>query len=240
MSNYTKTTNFTAKDSLTTGDTNKVIRGSEHDTEYSAIAVAIATKEDSANKNAASGYAGLDGSSRLATTVMPAFTGDVTTTAGAVATTIAASAVTLAKMANLAQATIIGRQTGVATGVPQALSSADLSNILSIAGLPANALTGTLVNGTVAASNVTQHQAALSIAFTQLTGTATTAQIPSLDTAKITTGTFADARVAQSNVTQYQASFKGRNVSSKSGTSFTIQSGGTASGGSDGDMIGIY
>ena len=44
MSNYVKTTNFTAKDSLPTGDANKVIRGSEFDTEFNAIQVASATK----------------------------------------------------------------------------------------------------------------------------------------------------------------------------------------------------
>ena len=37
MSNYTKATNFTAKDSLPSGDTNKVVRGSEFDTEFNAI-----------------------------------------------------------------------------------------------------------------------------------------------------------------------------------------------------------
>lgn len=58
--------------------------------------------------------------------------------------------------------------------------------------------------------------------------------------ADVTSGTFADARIASSNVTQFQSSFKGRNITGKSGTSFTIQSGGTASGGSDGDVIGIY
>ncbi len=46
MSNYTKSTNFTAKDSLPTGDTNKVIRGSEFDTEFNAIQTAIGTKAD--------------------------------------------------------------------------------------------------------------------------------------------------------------------------------------------------
>jgi sugar lactone lactonase YvrE len=46
MSNYTKSTNFTAKDSLPTGDTNKVIRGSEFDTEFNALSTAIATKAD--------------------------------------------------------------------------------------------------------------------------------------------------------------------------------------------------
>ena len=46
MSNYTKSTNFTAKDSLPTGDTNKVVRGSEFDTEFNALATAVATKAD--------------------------------------------------------------------------------------------------------------------------------------------------------------------------------------------------
>lgn len=49
MSNYTKTTNFTAKDSLTTGDSNKIVRGSEFDTEFNAISAAIATKADLAS-----------------------------------------------------------------------------------------------------------------------------------------------------------------------------------------------
>mgnify|MGYP001379375757 CR=1 FL=1 len=46
MSNYTKTTNFTAKDSLPSGDSGKVIRGSEFDTEFNAIVTASATKAD--------------------------------------------------------------------------------------------------------------------------------------------------------------------------------------------------
>lgn len=49
MSNYTKSTNFTAKDTLPTGNANKVVRGAELDTEYSAIAVAISTKADTAS-----------------------------------------------------------------------------------------------------------------------------------------------------------------------------------------------
>lgn len=44
MSDYTKTTNFTAKDSLSSGDPNKIIKGSEHDTEYDNIATMSATK----------------------------------------------------------------------------------------------------------------------------------------------------------------------------------------------------
>jgi hypothetical protein len=49
MSNYTKTTNFTAKDSLPSGDSGKVIRGSEFDTEFNAISTAIATKANTAS-----------------------------------------------------------------------------------------------------------------------------------------------------------------------------------------------
>jgi hypothetical protein len=47
MSNYTKTTNFTAKDSLPSGNPSKIILGSEHDTEFNAISTAIASKADS-------------------------------------------------------------------------------------------------------------------------------------------------------------------------------------------------
>jgi hypothetical protein len=49
MSNYSKTTNFGAKDTLPSGDSNKIIRGSEFDTEFDAIAVASATKSNLAS-----------------------------------------------------------------------------------------------------------------------------------------------------------------------------------------------
>jgi len=46
MSDYSKITNFTAKDALLTGNPNKLIKGSEHDAEYDAISTAIASKYD--------------------------------------------------------------------------------------------------------------------------------------------------------------------------------------------------
>jgi hypothetical protein len=46
MSNYTKTTDFAAKDSLASGNPAKVIKGSEHDTEYNNIATAVSSKAD--------------------------------------------------------------------------------------------------------------------------------------------------------------------------------------------------
>ena len=48
MSNYTKTTDFAAKDSLATGNPSKIVRGSEFETEFDAISTAIATKADTA------------------------------------------------------------------------------------------------------------------------------------------------------------------------------------------------
>lgn len=55
MSNYTKVTNFTAKDSLPSGNANKVVRGSEIDTEFNNVATAIATKTDNASANITGG-----------------------------------------------------------------------------------------------------------------------------------------------------------------------------------------
>jgi hypothetical protein len=49
MSNYTKATNFATKDTLPTGDSGKIVKGTEIDTEFNAIASAVATKADIAS-----------------------------------------------------------------------------------------------------------------------------------------------------------------------------------------------
>ena len=49
MSSYTKTTNFTAKDTLPSGNVNKIVRGSEFDVEFSAIQTAVNSKADTAS-----------------------------------------------------------------------------------------------------------------------------------------------------------------------------------------------
>lgn len=49
MSNYTKSTNFAAKDALASGNAAKIVKGTEIDTEYNNIATAIATKADIAD-----------------------------------------------------------------------------------------------------------------------------------------------------------------------------------------------
>lgn len=49
MSNYTKSTDFAAKDSLPTGDPSKVIKGTEINTEFANIQVAVNSKSDTAS-----------------------------------------------------------------------------------------------------------------------------------------------------------------------------------------------
>lgn len=46
MSNYTQSTNFATKDALPSGDPLKIVKGTEINTEFNNIAVAVATKAD--------------------------------------------------------------------------------------------------------------------------------------------------------------------------------------------------
>ena len=49
MSDYTKSTNFAAKDALNSGNPSKIIKGTEINTEFDAIASAIASKANANN-----------------------------------------------------------------------------------------------------------------------------------------------------------------------------------------------
>jgi hypothetical protein len=49
MSDYTKSTNFATKDALSSGNSLKIVKGTEIDTEFNNIATAIATKADLAS-----------------------------------------------------------------------------------------------------------------------------------------------------------------------------------------------
>jgi hypothetical protein len=48
MSNYTKATDFAVKDALASGNPSKLVKGTEIDTEFSAIASAVNSKADKA------------------------------------------------------------------------------------------------------------------------------------------------------------------------------------------------
>lgn len=49
MSNYTKATNFAAKDALASGNPSKLVKGTEIDSEFTAIQAAVNSKADSNN-----------------------------------------------------------------------------------------------------------------------------------------------------------------------------------------------
>lgn len=48
MSNYTKLTDFAAKDSLPSGNAGKLVKGTEIDDEFNAISTAVASKANTA------------------------------------------------------------------------------------------------------------------------------------------------------------------------------------------------
>lgn len=49
MADYTKTTDFAAKDALPSGNSAKIIKGTEIDSEFNSISSAIATKSNTAS-----------------------------------------------------------------------------------------------------------------------------------------------------------------------------------------------
>jgi hypothetical protein len=51
MSDYTKLTDFLAKDALTSGDPEKIVLGADLDAEFNAISTAIGTKADTSDFN---------------------------------------------------------------------------------------------------------------------------------------------------------------------------------------------
>jgi hypothetical protein len=104
MSNYSQTTNFTAKDALLSGNPAKLIKGADFDVEFAAIAAAIATKLEAANganpsatvgltavNGSAGSYMRSDGAPALSQAIVPTWTGIHTFSANLVSTSSGAS-----------------------------------------------------------------------------------------------------------------------------------------------------
>jgi len=110
MTDYTKATNFASKDSLSSGNALKIVKGTEIDTEFNSIQTAVATKADLAS---------------------PTFTGTVTIP------TVAISAGTITGITDLAVAdggTGASTAANARTNLSAAASGAN-SDITSITGL---------------------------------------------------------------------------------------------------------
>ena len=65
MSNYNKATNFAVKDTLTSGDPDKVVSGAEIDNELNAIGSAITSKADKVSSATTDNLAALDANGNL-------------------------------------------------------------------------------------------------------------------------------------------------------------------------------
>jgi len=65
MSNYNKSTNFAVKDTLTSGDPDKVVSGAEIDNEFNSIASAVTSKADKVAAATTDNIATLDASGNL-------------------------------------------------------------------------------------------------------------------------------------------------------------------------------
>jgi hypothetical protein len=74
LSDYTKSTNFATKDNLSSGNSLKIVKGTEIDTEFNNIQTAIATKADSGGITAvASGGTGATTAAGARASLLPAF-----------------------------------------------------------------------------------------------------------------------------------------------------------------------
>lgn len=249
MSDYTQNVSFGPKDALTTGDPDKLIKGTEIDAELSEISTAIATKEDEANKGVADGYASLgsdglvpnaqlpDASETVQGVVELATTAEVTTgtdTARAVTPAGVAAAITALRNSN---AGIIGDLADTADpGADRILFWDESANAvqpltvgtnLTISGTTISAdeqtttdaadlTSGTLADARVAASNVTQHQAALAIAESQITDGAILARLAANETVS---GTWAFSAVPTAG--GLEVGFRKMNLNDTAGTTAT-------------------
>ena len=193
MSNYTKSTNFTTKDSLPSGDANKVVRGSEFDTEFDAIETAVATKAD------------LDGPTFTGTTTIP--TADInggnidgTTIGGSSAAAGTFTDLTASGTLNLSGLSVTFAQldAGAVTLSSETFSDVDnqiptnaavidyvaatIPSIAEVNDLTASVTWANVPDANITQSSVTQHQAALAITASQLSDvTSTAAELNLLD-----------------------------------------------------------
>ena len=192
MANYTKTTDFAAKDTLPGGDTNKVVRGTEFETEFDAISTAISTKSDTSGPTftgtvtvanlTATGTINFNGAtiSNLGTittanldggTIDNAVIGGSTAAAGSFTTVAASSSITVGGTAVLTSVAFSNIDAGAITTSSETFADSDTQ-------IPTNAAVKDHVEAviptlSVTESSVTAHQAALAIAATQLTGNIT-------------------------------------------------------------------
>ena len=135
MSNYTKSTNFAAKDALASGNAAKIVKGTEIDTEFNNIATAVATKSDLADPTFTGTVAltNLNVAGNIAVTGTATFsTGPTapTATAGTNTTQVATTAFVTTAVTNSAASGLVSP---AFTGTPTAPTASAGTNTTQIA-----------------------------------------------------------------------------------------------------------
>jgi hypothetical protein len=179
MSNYTKATNFATKDTLTSGDPLKIVKGTEINTEFDAISTAIATKADTASPT----FTGTVTIPTLSVSGTSTLTGVATLTAQPILSSLTASkpVFTDASKGLVSTGTLGADQggTGVANNAASTLAiSGNFATTFTVSGAynyTFPAATGTLVN------------LATSQTLTNKTLTSPTLTTPTIDSAQIPT-----------------------------------------------------
>ena len=155
MSNYTKTTDFEAKDSLPSGDSGKIIRGSEFETEFDNIATAIASKSD-ANNPTFTGTVTIDGLTVNGNTVLGNAATDTVTVTADIASNLLPSADDTYNLGAVGAEWNDLFIDGVANIDSLVADTADINggtvDGVTIGGSSAGAITGTAISGTSFAS----------------------------------------------------------------------------------------
>jgi hypothetical protein len=179
MSNYTKATNFATKDTLTSGDPLKIVKGTEINTEFDNISTAIATKSDTASPT----FTGTVTIPTLSVSGTSTLTGVSTLTSQPILSSLTASkpVFTDSSKGLVSTGTLGADQggTGVANNAASTLTiSGNFATTFTVSGaynytLPA--ATGTLVN------------LATSQTLTNKTLTSPTLTTPTIDSAQIAT-----------------------------------------------------
>jgi len=197
MSNYVKSTNFTAKDSLPSGDANKVIRGSEFDTEFDALATAVTTKADLAGPTftgtATFADVNVSGTVTAGTIDLNGGALDNVTIGGSTPAAGTFTSLTATGTVNLSGLSVTFSQldAGAVTLSSETFSDVDnqiptnaavidylagaIPGIAEVNDLTAVVTWADVPDANITQSSVTQHQAALSIAASQLSDVTATA-----------------------------------------------------------------
>jgi hypothetical protein len=242
MSDYSQVTSFGPKDALITGDPNKVIRGTEFDSEFSAISTAIATKYDSADiASNAQADAGSSDTVLMTPAKVKRALENLSVTLGS--NVLLSGGIAATDVARKGQAnTFTAQQTFNGTGSIRIGGTSDTATT-NIAYVSFRNLSGTEIgwvgeSGSGSADiTLTNNQSGADVnlvttggGIVKVNGTAIPALSHSHSAADITSGTLAEARGGTGN-----GNGVARNVSAKTGTAKTLSSS-APSGGADGDI----